>query len=133
VKGSKSSGGGAAAPAKKAAPVQAKAKAAVYAEKPDLDALSAGLPAGWKALWDSGSKELYYGCPSTKVGPLTPRGAPPVNPCCWCWWWPPLARRLHGGALAPCCPVPAHARTPNRNAGVDLHCGRKLVVEHACG
>ena len=71
------------------------AKAVVYAEKPDLAALSVGLPAGWKALWDSASKELYYGCPATKVNApvdhaahravlllvLVPLGAPSA-------WWP---------------------------------------------
>ncbi|KAK9906386.1 hypothetical protein WJX75_000970 [Coccomyxa subellipsoidea] len=37
-----------------------------YNEKPDLEALSVGLPAGWKALWDKTSKEVYYANPKTK-------------------------------------------------------------------
>lgn len=41
-----------------------------YNEKPDLEALSVGLPAGWKALWDKTSKEVYYANPKTKVGML---------------------------------------------------------------
>ena len=36
--------------------------------RPDLAALTAGLPAGWKAMWDKASKDVYYGNPSTKVG-----------------------------------------------------------------
>ena len=45
-----------------------KAKPVKYASKPDLDALSGGLPPGWKALWDKQSGEVYYGNPTTKVG-----------------------------------------------------------------
>lgn len=39
-----------------------------YSTQPDLEALSGGLPAGWKALWDKTSKEVYYANPKTKVG-----------------------------------------------------------------
>ena len=35
-----------------------------YASKPDLEALSGGLPPGWKALWDKKSGEIFYGHPS---------------------------------------------------------------------
>lgn len=38
------------------------------ATKPDLDALSAGLPPGWRAMWDKASGDIYYGNLSTKVG-----------------------------------------------------------------
>ena len=37
------------------------------AGKPDLAALSVGLPEGWKAMWDRSSKQTYYGNLSTKV------------------------------------------------------------------
>ncbi|GFR46642.1 hypothetical protein Agub_g8253, partial [Astrephomene gubernaculifera] len=36
--------------------------------RPDLDALSAGLPAGWRAMWDKGSGDVYYGNLTTRVG-----------------------------------------------------------------
>lgn len=35
---------------------------------PDLDALSAGLPDGWRAMWDASSKGIYYGNLHTMVG-----------------------------------------------------------------
>jgi hypothetical protein len=47
-----------------AAPAPAPVK---YSEQPDLEALSKGLPKGWKAMWDRSSGEVYYGNPSTKV------------------------------------------------------------------
>jgi hypothetical protein len=34
--------------------------------KPDLKALSEGLPDGWKAMWDKDSGEVFYGNPKTK-------------------------------------------------------------------
>ena len=34
----------------------------------DLDALSRGLPAGWQALLDASSGDVYYGNLGTKVG-----------------------------------------------------------------
>ncbi|GAX81343.1 hypothetical protein CEUSTIGMA_g8774.t1 [Chlamydomonas eustigma] len=34
--------------------------------KPDLEALSVGLPAGWKAMWEKGSGDIYYENKSTK-------------------------------------------------------------------
>ena len=46
----------------------AKPEPVKYASKPDLEALSVGLPPGWKALWDKKSGEIYYGNPTTKVG-----------------------------------------------------------------
>eukprot|EP00775_Hariotina_reticulata_P007012 gene7012-7226_t len=36
--------------------------------KPDLVALSVGLPSGWQAMWDVKSGDIYYGNPTTKVG-----------------------------------------------------------------
>lgn len=36
------------------------------AAKPDLKALSAGLPEGWRAMWDKSSGSVYYGNLSTK-------------------------------------------------------------------
>lgn len=35
--------------------------------RPNLSALSAGLPEGWRAMWDQQSGDVYYGCPDTKV------------------------------------------------------------------
>ena len=35
--------------------------------RPDLAALTVGLPEGWKAMWDKQSKEVYYGNLTTKV------------------------------------------------------------------
>lgn len=35
--------------------------------KPDLEALSVGLPSGWVAMWDKASGDIYYGNPTTKV------------------------------------------------------------------
>lgn len=60
--------------ANKSKPAEAPKAAAVkagplkFGSKPDLEALSVGLPPGWKALWDKKSGEIYYGNPSTKVG-----------------------------------------------------------------
>jgi hypothetical protein len=34
----------------------------------DLEELSAGLPTGWQAMWDSTSGNVYYGNLVTKVG-----------------------------------------------------------------
>ncbi|KAK9818113.1 hypothetical protein WJX72_007317 [[Myrmecia] bisecta] len=36
-------------------------------QKPDLDALSKGLPAGWRAMWDKASGDVYYGNLTTKA------------------------------------------------------------------
>ena len=44
----------------------AKPEPVKYASKPDLEALSGGLPPGWKALWDKKSGEVFYGNPATK-------------------------------------------------------------------
>jgi hypothetical protein len=35
--------------------------------KPDLEALSAGLPRGWRAMWDKSSGDVYYGNPGSRV------------------------------------------------------------------
>lgn len=35
--------------------------------KPDLEALSVGLPAGWKARWDIKTGDIYYESSVTKV------------------------------------------------------------------
>ena len=55
-------------PAEKPKAATVKAQPKKYASKPDLEALSGGLPPGWKALWDKQSGEIYYGNPTTKVG-----------------------------------------------------------------
>ena len=39
------------------------------AGKPDLAALSKGLPAGWRAMWDAASGDVYFGNLDTKVRP----------------------------------------------------------------
>lgn len=44
-----------------------KAKAKSTAAKPDLEALTAGLPAGWRAMWDKSSGDVYYGNTGTRV------------------------------------------------------------------
>ncbi|GAB4822424.1 hypothetical protein N2152v2_009470 [Parachlorella kessleri] len=36
-------------------------------ESPDLDALSEGLPGGWRAMYDKGSQRVYYGNTKTQV------------------------------------------------------------------
>ncbi len=38
--------------------------------KPDLAALSKGLPEGWRAMWDAASGDVYFGNLGTKVRPL---------------------------------------------------------------
>jgi hypothetical protein len=43
------------------------AAAAAAAEGPDLDALSEGLPDGWRAMYDKTSGQVYFGNLSTKV------------------------------------------------------------------
>ncbi|GLI62519.1 hypothetical protein VaNZ11_005176 [Volvox africanus] len=45
-----------------------------FKTKPDLDALSAGLPPGWRAMWDKATGDVYYGNLVTRVG--TGMGAP---------------------------------------------------------
>ena len=55
-------------PAEAPKPAAAKPEPVKYASKPDLEALSVGLPQGWKALWDKKSSEIFYGNPTTKVG-----------------------------------------------------------------
>ena len=37
--------------------------------KPDLAALSKGLPEGWRAMWDAASGDVYFGNLGTKVRP----------------------------------------------------------------
>lgn len=54
--------------------------------KPDLDALSQGLPDGWRAMWDAGHSRVYFGNLQTQ------------------------ARVQQGGAAEPClAPTPAAA------------------------
>lgn len=55
-------------PAEAPKAVTPKAEPVKYASKPNLEALSVGLPSGWKALWDKQSREIFYGNPTTKVG-----------------------------------------------------------------
>jgi hypothetical protein len=50
-----------------AASGDATAKALNFKDKPDLKALSVGLPPGWIAMWDKVSGDVYYGNPATKV------------------------------------------------------------------
>jgi hypothetical protein len=50
--------------------------------KPDLGALSVGLPSGWQAMWDAKSGDIYYGNPTTKVGKqVLNSGAVRGQPC----------------------------------------------------
>lgn len=51
----------------KAAPAAAPAAAPVSDGRPDLAALTRGLPKGWRAMWDKQSREVYYGNLGTKV------------------------------------------------------------------
>ena len=58
----------AAADAAQAAQRQAAAEVVLhYAAEPDLELLSVGLPAGWAALWDAASGDVYYGNAVTQV------------------------------------------------------------------
>jgi len=68
--GSSSSGHRTAAKAAAADPQQQDSNGHVThgATKPDLAALSVGLPPGWLAMWDAASGAVYYGDPETKVG-----------------------------------------------------------------
>ncbi len=52
-----------------------------FKTKPDLDALSAGLPPGWRAMWDKSSGDVYYGNLATKVGLLY------AQKRVWSCWW----------------------------------------------
>lgn len=49
--------------------------------KPDLEALSAGLPRGWRAMWDKSSGDVYYGNPGSRVRMWPGWGCC----CCSCW------------------------------------------------
>ncbi|WIA28537.1 hypothetical protein OEZ86_011079 [Tetradesmus obliquus] len=54
-------------PADAAAPQQDSiAAAGEDAAAADLKAISVGLPAGWEAMWDKASGDIYYGNPTTK-------------------------------------------------------------------
>lgn len=55
-------------------PPSTKASATRSATRPDLDRLSLGLPPGWRAMWDKGSGDIYYGNLVTKVKPLAGQG-----------------------------------------------------------
>ena len=55
-------------------PATASVQAAVTADlsmaadgKPNLELLSKGLPAGWRAMWDKNSGDIYYGNLKTRV------------------------------------------------------------------
>lgn len=61
------------------------AAAAARGGKPDLDALSEGLPSGWRAMWDATHSRVYYGNLDTQASMLgfwcSPlRCAPPAVP-----------------------------------------------------
>lgn len=68
-----------------------KANALFFDSEPDLGVLSVGLPEGWRALWDPGSKGVYYGHVESKVrlpragvtanAAITPLAPPPRRPC----------------------------------------------------
>jgi hypothetical protein len=61
---------------------------------PDLDALSAGLPPGWRAMWDREHRMVYYGNLGTSVS-VAATSQPPSVPA------------LQGtGQLACACPTP---------------------------
>lgn len=62
----------AAAAAAKPTRAAAAAAASPGGAAPDLAALSAGLPPGWKAVLDKASGDVYYGNPVTKVGETGP-------------------------------------------------------------
>lgn len=50
--------------------------------KPDLDLLSKGLPAGWRAMWDKNTGDIYYGNLKTRVRICQAWQAQPVATCC---------------------------------------------------
>jgi hypothetical protein len=56
------------------------AAAAAYDGMPDLDALSEGLPPGWRAMWDKTHRLAYYGHLQTKVStpPFAVQGRAPA-------------------------------------------------------
>ena len=69
-------------PAAASAPTAAAAvaAAAAYDGMPDLDALSEGLPPGWRAMWDKTHRLAYYGHLQTKVStpPFAVQGRAPA-------------------------------------------------------
>ena len=86
--------------------------AAASAGPPDLDGLSAGLPEGWRAMWDAGHKRVYYGNLSTKASLL----------CCAATLWqaglPPALlapRRQPRRGPAPACASPVSLCVPGRS------------------
>lgn len=50
--------------------------------KPDLDLLTKGLPAGWRAMWDRNTGDIYYGNLKTRVRISQDWEAQPVATCC---------------------------------------------------
>lgn len=71
-KGSQSSGPAAATTSPPSTTAQAASTsdlaASVTADgKPDLNLLSKGLPAGWRAMWDKNTGDIYYGNIKTRV------------------------------------------------------------------
>lgn len=50
--------------------------------KPDLDLLTKGLPAGWRAMWDRNTGDIYYGNLKTRVRICQDWQAQPVTTCC---------------------------------------------------
>ena len=84
--------------AKKAAKVAAAAAAAAESEtkpkyptnsatRPDLAAISVGLPPGWQAMWDKSSGDIYYGNLATKVIYLGVGAYPVATPTTLTVWY----------------------------------------------
>lgn len=68
-----------AADARDAAPSASSAPSGAGHNVPDLDALSEGLPPGWRAMWDKTHKRLYYGNLATQASaPGGAEGIPPL-------------------------------------------------------
>ena len=61
----------------KAAAGSAPAAAAARGTKPDLDALSEGLPSGWRAMWDATHSRVYFGNLETQASLLRVGCSPP--------------------------------------------------------
>lgn len=57
----------------------AAAAGASRAGKPDLDALSEGLPSGWRAMWDATHARVYYGNIDTQASTGGRACVPPLH------------------------------------------------------
>ena len=55
-------------PAADSAQIDATADVSMTADgKPNLELLSKGLPAGWRAMWDKNTGDIYYGNLKSRV------------------------------------------------------------------